>query len=237
MTAAAVRLPDRVMVPAACAAAALFGAIVAIKPFAAVGLLGLGVIVTVAFVWPVAHLTAILAVTVIIPWAIQNQYGFGGGSGLVLSDVLILVGLVRVLMIMGRQPLQPRRTLAMAAIGGMLAIAALQAVRGWRYGADLGQVGYEFRVLLGWSTVAIAIPLLADPASRIRLFKAMLGVGIAVGIYGLMQYFELLTFFAEGQAGLREGVRFTSGGKGQIQGGLFAFPIGVLIGFAVLTSG
>ena len=70
-----------------------------------------------------------------------------------------------------------------------------------------------------------------------RLFKGMLGVGIAVGIYGLLQYFELLTFFAEGQAGLREGVRFTSGGKGQIQGGLFAFPVGVLIGFAVLTSG
>ena len=65
----------------------------------------------------------------------------------------------------------------------------------------------------------------------------MLGVGIAVGIYGLLQYFELLTFFAEGQAGLREGVRFTSEGKGQIQGGLFAFPICVLIGFAVLTSG
>jgi O-antigen ligase len=237
MTAAAPRIPERVTVPAACAAAVLFGAIVAIEPFVAVGLLALAGIVVVAFVWPVAHLTAILAVTTIVPWAIQNQYGFGGGSGLVLSDVLILVGLLRVMMILSRQPLEPRRTLAMAAIGAMLLVAALQAVRGWTYGADLGQVGYEFRVLLGWSTVAIAIPLLADPAARTRLFKGMLGVGIAVGIYGLMQYFELLTFFAEGQAGLREGVRFTSSGKGQIQGGLFAFPIGVLIGFAVLTSG
>jgi len=36
---------------------------------------------------------------------------------------------------------------------------------------------------------------------------------------------------------LREGVRFTSEGKGQIQGGLFGFPICVLTGFAVLTSG
>jgi len=116
-------------------------------------------------------------------------------------------------------------------------IAGLQAIRGFSYGADLGQVGYEFRVLLGWSTIAIAIPLLADRASRMRVLKGMLGVGIAVGIYGLMQYFEILTFFAEGQAGLREGVRFTSEGKGQIQGGLFAFPIGVLIGFAALTSG
>jgi O-antigen ligase len=237
MTAAAVRIPDRAIAPGACAAAVLFGAIVAVKPFAALGLLAFAGIVTVAFVWPVAHLTAILAVTSIVPWAIQNQYGFGGGAGLVLSDVLILVGLLRVLMILSRQPLEPRRTVAMGAIGGMLLIAGVQALRGWRYGADLSQVGYEFRVLLGWSTLAIAIPLLTDPAARRRLFKGMLGVGIAVGIYGLLQYFELLTFFAEGQAGLREGVRFTSSGKGQIQGGLFAFPVCVLIGFAVLTSG
>jgi O-antigen ligase len=237
MTAVAIRLPDRAMVPLACGAAVVFGAVVAVKPFLALGLLGVAVIATVAFVWPVAHLTIILAVTAIVPWAIQNQYGFGAGAGLVLSDVLILIALLRVLMILGRQPLQPRRTLAMAAIGGMLVIAGLQAVRGWRYGFELGQVGYEFRVLLGWSTVAIAIPLLADPGARARLLKGMLGVGIAVGIYGLLQYFEFLTFFAEGQAGLREGVRFTSSGKGQIQGGLFAFPVGVLLGFAVLTSG
>ena len=237
MTVAAVRIPERAVVPAACAAAVLFGAIVAVKPFAALGLLALAGIVTIAFVWPVAHLTTILAVTTIVPWAIQNQYGFGGGAGLVLSDVLILVALLRAIMILGSQPLQPRRTIAMGAIGAMLVVAGLQALRAWRYGADLGQAGYEFRVLLGWATIAIAIPLLADRESRVRLFKGMLGVGIAVGIYGLLQYFELLTFFAEGQAGLREGVRFTSGGKGQIQGGLFAFPIGVLIGFAVLTSG
>ena len=237
MTAAAIRLPERVIVPAACGAAAVFGALIAVKPAFALGLLGITGIVALAFLRPVAHLTLILAVTVIVPYAIQNQYGLAGGSGLVLSDVLILIALLRALMILGRQPLEPRRTLAMAAVGAMLVVAALQAVRGWQYGADVGQVGYEFRVLLGWSTVAVAIPLLADRAARERLFKGMLGVGIAVGIYGLLQYFELLTFFAEGQAGLREGVRFTSGGKGQIQGGLFAFPVCVLVGFAALTSG
>ena len=237
MTAAAVRVPERVFVPAACAAAALFGAVIAVNPFFAVALLGLAGIVALAFLRPVAHLTVILAVTTIVPYAVQNQYGFAGGEGLVLSDVLILVALLRALMILIRQPLEARRTLAMAGIAAMLLIAALQAVRGWQYGSDLGQVGYEFRVLLGWATVAIAIPILSDRAARIRLFKGMLGVGIAVGIYGLLQYFELLTFFVEGQAGLREGVRFTSTGKGQIQGGLFAFPVCVLIGFAVLTSG
>ena len=239
MTAAAVRLPERAIVPALCGLALLIGAIIALSPFAALGLLAFVGVMAVAFLWPVALLTLILFVTVIVPYALQNEYGFGagGGSGLVLSDVLILAALLRAIMVLVRQPLEPRRTLAMAAVGLMLAVAGIQAVRGWQYGADLSQVGYELRVLLGWATVAISVPLLADPASRKRLLMGMLGVGIAVGIYGLLQYFELITFFAEGQAGLREGVRFTSSGKGQIQGGLFAFPVGVLIGFAVLTSG
>ena len=237
MTAVAVRLPERAFVPAACGAGAVFGALIAVKPAAALGLLGIVAIVAFAFLRPVAHLMLILFVTVIVPYGLQNQYGFAGGEGLVLSDVLILVALLRVLLILIRQPLEPRRTVAMVAVGGMLLIAGLQAIRGWQYGADIGQVGYEFRVLLGWSTVAIAIPLLQTHASRMRLLKGLLAVGIAVGIYGLLQYFELLTFYAEGQAGLREGVRFTSEGKGQIQGGLFAFPICVLMGFAALTSG
>ena len=237
MTAAAVRVPDRLLLPAGCGAAAILGALVAVKPAVAIGLVGLAGILLLAFLLPVAHLTLTLVVTMIVPYGIQNQYGLVGGSGLVLSDVLILVALLRALMILARQPFERRRTLAMAGIGLMLAIATLQLARGWAAGSDIGQVGYEFRVLLGWATIAIAMPLIGDRAARERLFKGMLGVGIAVGIYGLLQYFELFTYFAEGQAGLREGVRFTSTGKGQIQGGLFAFPVGVLMGFAVLTSG
>ena len=223
--------------PGACVAAVVFGAIIAVSPVMALGLLAVAGVAALAFLYPVAHLTLLLAVTTIVPYGLQNRYGFGGGAGLVFSDVLILFALLRALMVLIRQPLLPRRTLAMAGVALMLGVAALQAVRGWGYGAGLGQVGYEFRVLLGWATIGVAIPLLADPGARLRLFKGMLGVGIAVGLYGLMQYFEILTFFSEGQAGLREGVRFTSTGKGQIQGGLFAFPVFVLIGFAVLTSG
>jgi O-antigen ligase len=238
MTAAA-RLPDRAVMGAACGAAAVFGLLVAVSPLLAVGLLGAAGLVALAFLYPVAHLTLLLAVTTIIPYGLQNQYGigFGGGSGLIFSDILIMLGLLRAIMVLLRQPLDMRRTLAMGAIALMLLVTGVQAVRGVAYGAGLGQVGYEFRVLFGWSTIVVAMPLLSDAASRLRLYRGMLGVGILVGIYGLMQYFELLTFFAEGQAGLREGVRFTSSGKGQIQGGLFAFPVGVLIGFAVLTSG
>lgn len=237
MTAAAPRVPDRLLIPVAVGAAAVLGALVAVEPLAPIALLGLAGIVALAFFKPVAHLTLVLAVTTIVPYGIQNRYGFGGGSGLVLSDVLILLALLRSLLIVGRHPFDTRRLLTYGAVGALLFVAALQAVRGWSVGADLGQVGYEFRTLLGWAAVAIAWPLLADSAARERLLKGMLGVGIAIGLYGLLQYFEVLTFYAQGQAGLREGVRFTSSGKGQIQGGLFAFPVCVLIGFAVLTSG
>jgi hypothetical protein len=225
------------VIPAALGAAAFLGALVAIEPLAPIALLGLAGMVALAFLRPVAHLTLVLAVTTILPYGIQNQYGFGGGAGLILSDVLILLALLRSVLILGRGSLDTRRLVAFGAVGALLVVAALQAVRGWSSGADLGQVGYEFRVLLGWSAIAIAWPLLADSASRERLLKGMLGVGIAIGVYGLMQYFEVITFYAQGQAGLREGVRFTSSGKGQIQGGLFAFPVCVLIGFAALTSG
>ena len=240
MTAAAVRLPDRAVTGLACGAAVIFGLMIAVSPAIALGLFGAAALVALTFLYPVAHLTLLLAVTTIVPYGLQNKYGFafgGSGSGLILSDVLIMLGLLRAIMVLVRQPLDVRRTVAMAAIVAMLLVTGLQAVRGMTYGAGLGQVGYEFRVLFGWSTIAIAMPLLPDAAARMRLYRGMIGVGIAVGIYGLMQYFEFLTFFAEGQAGLREGVRFTSSGKGQIQGGLFAFPVGVLIGFAVLTSG
>ena len=157
MTAAAIRVPERAIAPAASAAALVFGALIAVKPVAAVGLLGFAAVVLLAFRWPVFHLTLILAITAIVPYGIQNQYGLAGGSGLVLSDVLILIALLRAFMILARQPLERRRTVAMAGVGAMLLIAAIQAVRGWSYGADLGQVGYEFRVLFGWSTVVIAV--------------------------------------------------------------------------------
>ena len=239
MTAAAVRLPERAVLGGACAAAAIFGLMVAVSPLLALAMLGGAAFVALAFLYPIAHLTLLLAVTTIVPYGVQNQYGvgFGGGSGLVLSDVLLLLALLRAVMVLLRQPLDLRRTLAMAAIALMLLVTGLQAIRGWTYDAGLGQVGYEFRVLFGWATIAVAMPLLADAAARMRLYRGMLLVGLAVGVYGLMQYFEFLTFYAEGQTGLREGVRFTSSGKGQIQGGLFAFPVCVLVGFAVLTSG
>jgi hypothetical protein len=179
----------------------------------------------------------LLFVTVVVPYTIQNQFGLGAGAGLIVSDALLLAGLLWAVLTLAGRPIERRAALAMAAVGVMIAVSALQAVRAWAGGTDLGQIGFELRVLLGWATVAIGVAVLPDREARVRLYRAMLAVGILVGLYGLVQYFAPFALFAEGDAGLREGVRFTSSGKGQIQGGLYAFPVGVLIGFAVLTSG
>ena len=64
----------------------------------------------------------------------------------------------------------------------------------------------------------------------------LVGVGIAVGLWGLVQWTIDIPFTASEDAGVREGVRFTSGGRGQIQGGLFAFPVAVVMGVAALMS-
>jgi O-antigen ligase len=45
-----------------------------------------------------------------------------------------------------------------------------------------------------------------------------------------------MPFLISEDAGVRDGVRFTSAGRGQIQGGLFAFPVAVVLGVAALLS-
>jgi hypothetical protein len=91
-------------------------------------------------------------------------------------------------------------------------------------------------VLLGLGAGAIALPILADPVQRAALFKGLLGVGLAVGLWGLVQWTVDIPFTASQDAGVRAGVRFTSAGRGQIQGGLFAFPVVVVMGVAAMLS-
>ena len=118
----------------------------------------------------------------------------------------------------------------------VLAAAVLQLLHGLNAGADAGTGGAELRVLLGFGALAIALPILAEPAQRAALLKGLVGVGLAVGLWGLVQWTIDMPFLASEDAGVREGVRFTSSGRGQIQGGLFAFPVAVVMGVAALLS-
>jgi O-antigen ligase len=104
-------------------------------------------------------------------------------------------------------------------------------------GRNPSEVGFELRALLGFGAFFVAIPLLDDERERRRLFAGLLGIAVALGGWGMIQWFGGVDFSAGGDVGVREGVPLTSGGRGQLQGGLFAFPVAVICCYAALLSG
>ena len=234
------RLRRRSLLPGpALAAAAALGAVAAVEPRIAIGLTGGALLMALPFVAPVPHLVLLLLITAIVPFDVQNAVAFGGGQdspGLLLSDVLLAGGLARAALVVLDTRLERRARWALAAVAAMLGLAVLQAVHGVRSGYDAGTAGAELRVLLGLGAAVIALPLLRDPVTRVPLFKGLVVVGLAVGLWGVAQWTVDIPFTAAQDAGVREGVRFTTEGRGQIQGGLFAFPVAVVMGVAALLS-
>jgi O-antigen/teichoic acid export membrane protein len=234
------RLRRRSPLPAlAVACAALAGSLAAVEPKLAFALIGGGLLLALPFVLPVTHLVLLLLMTAIVPYDVQNAVAFGGGAGspsLFPSDVLLAGGLARAGLVLldARLERRPRWVLGLAL--AVLGVATLQALHGFRSGWDAGTAGTELRVLLGFGAAVIALPLLGDPTARGRLFVGLLGVGLAVGLWGMVQWTVGIPFTAAEDAGVREGVRFTTEGRGQIQGGLFAFPVAVVLGMAALLS-
>jgi hypothetical protein len=221
------------------AAAALEGAVAGVDPKMALALIGAAVLLALPFVAPVAHLLLLLGITAIVPFELQNAVAFGGGPGspgLVPSDLLLGAGLARAGLVLLDTPLPRRARWALGLVIAVLGVATIQAVHGLRAGYDPGTAGTELRVLLGFGAAVIAIPVLADPTTRARLFKGLIGVGLAIGVWGIVQWTVDIPMTAAGDAGVREGVRLTTAGRGQIQGGLFAFPVVVVMGVAALLS-
>ena len=84
----------------------------------------------------------------------------------------------------------------------------------------------------------LAVPVLADPARRERLPAILLVLGLALGAWGLAQWFLDIPYSEGGDVGVRDNnVAFTSAGRGQLQGGLFVYPIAVVLAMAALISG
>jgi Polysaccharide biosynthesis protein/O-Antigen ligase len=220
-------------------AAALVGMLAAVDARLAVALVFAGLLLALPFVAPVAHLVLLLFVTAIVPFDMQNAVAFGGGPGspgLMPSDVLLAGGLARAALVLLDIPFDRRHRWVLLLAAAFLAVACLQLMHGLRAGADPGITGAELRVLLGLGAAVIALPVLADPRLRERLFKGLVGLGLAVGLWGLAQWTLDIPFTAAEDAGVREGVRFTTEGRGQIQGGLFAFPVAIVMGVAGLMS-
>jgi hypothetical protein len=240
---ALVRLPDRVLVAALGLLALPFGVLVGTRPGLAIALVGLGAVLALAFIAPATHLLVLVAITVLVPYGVQNEFSFGGQSGspgLIATDVLLGAGMLRSIVSVVWMPLDRRRALAAAVMLCFLVVVAAQGLHGIRLGQSKSVTGYETRVLLGWGTFLLAVPLLADPRSRARLLKGLLVIGLAVGVWGLVQYFTNIGLTAGSDSGVRSGATVTNLGPAytqsrSIQGGLFAFPLAFLMGIAVLV--
>jgi hypothetical protein len=220
-------------------AAALAGALAATNAKMALAVAGGGVLLALPFVAPVTAVVLLVAITAIVPFDVQNSAALGGGPGspgLFASDVLLAAGLARAALVLLDTPLQRRARWMLALTIAVLGVAIVQAVHGLRSGYDPGTVGTELRALLGFGAAVIAMPLLADATARGRLFRAMIAVGLAIGVWGIVQWTVDIPFTAAGDAGVRAGVRLTTEGRGQIQGGLYAFPVVVVMGLAALLS-
>lgn len=222
-------------------AAVLLGALAAIQPFAALSVAGAAALIALAFRAPTANLCLLLFLTAIVPYGLQNRYDLGGGPGspgLLLSDLVLLAGLARTSLVLLRMPLTVRDRTALAAVAAFLAVAVLQFAHGISLGRPRSDVGAELRVLLGLGgAVLLAIPVLQDPRSRDRLFRGLGVIGVLLGMWGLAQWTVDIPFAEAGDAGVREGILQTTSGRGQIQGGLFAFPVAVILAVAALASG
>lgn len=216
------------------AVAVVLGAGLAAKPQLTLGATAVATVGALAFLAPATHLALLLIATAIVPYDLQNAYGFGSGSGLILSDVLLLSGLLRAAVAIPRTSLSPGQLTAALILAAVLAISGVQLLRGYQAGAGLSLAGYEFRALLGWSTLFIALPIVAEPAGRARLLRALLVVGLLLGLWGLVQYFVNIPVIGGGSAGVRQDVAYTEGAR-SIQGGLFGFPIAFVLGLAALS--
>jgi hypothetical protein len=135
------------------------------------------------------------------------------------------------------RPVQRRLSVPIALVLGFVGIAGIQAIHGVpRRLCPFGYRGRTVRVLRGFGVAVIAVRILADPGARKRLLVGLIVVGLALGLWGLAQWVLNLPLTASGDADVRTGVRFTTAGRGQLQGGMFAFPVAIVIALGALLS-
>ena len=212
------------------------GLLVAKSLSLALGLAGAAAVFAFAFAAPATNLVLIVFTTTVVPYSVQNQLAGSGSRGLVLSDLLLLAGLLwAVPEILGRLRVERRQRLVLLPLAAFLLVVVCQFVRGVALGSDASVAGAEMRTLLNLSTFFVALPVLADRQMRERLLKGLLVVGLLLGAWGMAQW--VLDIGFRGEFGVREGISFTSSGRGQLQGGLFAFPVAAVLGFAALVYG
>ncbi|HEX4034203.1 MAG TPA: O-antigen ligase family protein [Solirubrobacteraceae bacterium] len=220
--------------------AMLLGVLAARHPSYALAIAAVIIVTLLAFLAPVTHMAILLALTAIVPYSVADAYHVGGGgtgnSGLQISDLFLLTGFLRAALILPRLRLSRRQLTTVALVAIACAFTLFEAWQGLRAHQPLSEVGAEFRALAGGFAFAlIVMTALADRGAHPRVIRALAVLGLAVGLFGIAQWFAGASF--SGDFGVRSGVSLTSEGVGQLQGGLFAFPVVVVLCVAALASG
>lgn len=224
-----------VLVPLVVAMAAVTGALSATEPIVPLALVGVMALALFTVLFPVAQLTVLLALTALVPIEVQNA--FSASPGLVVSDVLLILGLAWSMLLLLERPLDRVRAGAVGLGLIFLVIALAQAAHGIAAGHAVSTTGAELRALLGFGTVITALALVDDPARHRSIFRGLTLIGLLLGLLGVAQWILQIPFSVAGDFGVREGVALTSSGHGQVQGGLFAFPVAVILSFGALALG
>jgi O-antigen ligase len=210
------------------------------QPKLLLGALAAVCVLVLAFRRPVANLALLVFLTAVVPFQTLNRFGIGGGlnsPGLLFSDIFLLSGLAWAAFALPRLPLDRRRYLYTLAMLLFVVLVVIQTLHGVRAGYNRSTLGQEGRVLLGFGTFLMALPLLAHAPSRRRLLGALGVIALLLGAWGMLQWVGHFTLGAAGDVGVRAGVRLTSGGSGQLQGGEFGYPVAIIVCFAALALG
>jgi len=215
------------------ALAAAVGAIAAVQPLALALPIAAALLVALAFLAPVTQLTLLLVTTAVIGDTLQRQVT----GHLLLSDALLLTGLFRAGVVSLGQRIEPRRLAVAALAVTFMAAVLLQLVHGLHTGSDPSYAAAEARALVGFGALIVAMPIVADPLGRKRLARALALVGLLLGVWGLLQWALGITGGDSLGFGLRSGSDSVLAGKGQLHGGLYGYPVAVVMSAGVLLTG
>jgi hypothetical protein len=227
------RLAPRAAAVALMLVAPACGAIASREPRLAAGVLAVGGALLLAHRAPALHLLALLALTTIVPLELQARLGSGGSvysAGILPSDLLLLTGLARALVVLPRQPIGRFSIAAAALTAVFVALAAAQLAHALGLGRPVSGAGGEFRALLGFGTLLVALPIVADARQRRTLMTGLAWVGLVLGCWGCAQ-FALHLRFTDVDVPLDA---FQTAGRVV---GLFAFPAAATLALAALTGG
>jgi hypothetical protein len=214
---------------AAVALAVLAGVATATAPRLVLAALAVAVLMTLALRAPVAHLLVLFVFAVMVPAEIANRVSVGPLQPI---DAILAAGLVGAAIMLTRERLAGRRLIVVSGALAFLGLAFVQFLHGLHAGYGLAEVAAELRVLLGFSAILLMLPIVSHEARRRRFLRALVGAGIALGLWGIAQWVLQLRF--DDAEAVTDGNRFSTAGRVV---GLYIFPVAAIFGTAVLVSG